>query len=47
VEGFAAHLRDEFDVDRLGGELRTVVGRSLAPTSVGVWLRPSVRTAGQ
>ncbi len=47
VEGFAAHLRDEFDVDRLGGELRTVVGRSLAPTSVGVWLRPSERTAGR
>jgi hypothetical protein len=47
VERFAAHLRDEFDVDRLGGELRTVVGRSLAPASVGVWLRPSVRTAGR
>ncbi len=47
VEGFAAHLRDEFDVDRLGGELRTVVDRSLAPISVGVWLRPSVRTTGR
>ena len=47
VEGFGAHLRDEVDLERLGGELRTVVGRSLAPTSIGVWLRPSERTAGR
>jgi hypothetical protein len=39
VEGFAAHLRDELDLERLGGELRTVVGRCLAPASVGIWLR--------
>jgi hypothetical protein len=47
IEGFAAHLRDEFDVERLGGELRTVVGRSLAPASVGVWLRGTERTVGR
>jgi hypothetical protein len=47
VEGFAAHLRGEFDVERLGSELRTVVGRSLAPTSVGVWLRHSERSASR
>jgi MFS family permease len=47
VDGFAAHLRDEIDLERLGGELRTVVGRSLAPTSIGVWLRPSERTVGR
>lgn len=41
VEGFAARLRDEVDLERVGGELRMVVGRNLAPTSVGVWLRPT------
>jgi hypothetical protein len=47
VEAFAAELRDEVDLERLGGQLRTVVGRSLAPTSVGVWVRPSERTSGR
>jgi hypothetical protein len=47
VDGFAAHLREEVDLDRLASELRAVVGLSLAPTSVGVWLRPSERTAGR
>jgi len=47
IEGFATHLRDEFDLERVGGELGAVVGQSLAPTSVGVWLRPSVRSAAR
>jgi hypothetical protein len=47
VEAFAAHLRDEFDLERVGGELGAVVGRSLAPASIGVWLRPSGRAAGR
>ena len=47
VEGFAAGLRNEFDLERLGGELGAVVGRALAPTSVGVWLRPSLRVRGR
>jgi hypothetical protein len=47
VEGFAAHLRDEFDLERVGGELGAVVGRSLAPASVGVWLRRPERTVGR
>jgi hypothetical protein len=47
VEGFAANLRDEFDLERLGGELGAVVGQALAPTSVGVWLRPSLRIPGR
>lgn len=42
VEGFVAQLRDEFDLERVGGELGSVVDRTLAPTSVGVWLRPSL-----
>jgi hypothetical protein len=47
VEAFAAQLRDEFDLERLRGELRSVVGSSLGPTSVGVWLRQSERTVGR
>jgi hypothetical protein len=47
IDGFTAHLRDEIDLERVGGELRTVVGRSLSPTSVGVWLRPTERAAGR
>jgi len=47
VEGFAAGLSHEFDIERLGGELGAVVGRALAPSSVGVWLRPSVRVPGR
>jgi hypothetical protein len=47
VEGFSVGLRDEFDLERLGGELSAVVGRALAPTSVGVWLRASGRIPGR
>ena len=39
VDAFAARLRDEVDLDRLGAELRSVVGVSLAPATLGVWLR--------
>ena len=42
---FAGHLRDQIDLGALKGELRTVVGRTLAPKSVGIWLRPSEGTA--
>jgi hypothetical protein len=34
-------------LDRVGGELGAVVERTLAPTSVRVWLRPSARTTGR
>jgi hypothetical protein len=47
IEGFAAHLRDEFDLERVGSELGAVVGRCLAPTSVGVWLRQPEWTASR
>jgi hypothetical protein len=45
VEAFAARLRDEVDLERLGGELRAIVGTTVAPASVGVWLRPTDRLA--
>jgi hypothetical protein len=38
---FAARLRDQVDLASLSGDLRTVVSRNLAPSSVGVWLRPT------
>jgi hypothetical protein len=41
IAEFAGRLRDEVDLARLRGELRAVVGSSLAPISVGVWLRPA------
>jgi hypothetical protein len=41
IREFAGRLRDEVDLARLRGELRAVVGSSLAPISVGVWLRPA------
>jgi hypothetical protein len=47
VERFAANLRGEFDLERVGGELGSVAGLTLAPTMVGVWLRPSLRPRGQ
>ena len=47
VEGFAAGLRNEFDLDRVGSGLGAVVGLALAPTSVGVWLRPSLEARGR
>jgi hypothetical protein len=43
VEAFAGQLRDEVDIVRLGGEIEAVIGETLAPASVGVWLRPSGR----
>ena len=47
VERFASHLRDEFDLERVGGELGSVVSRSLAPAAVGVWLRLPERSGGR
>jgi hypothetical protein len=44
IAEFAGRLRDEVDLARLRGELRAVVGSSLAPISVGVWLRPAEQT---
>jgi len=43
VEAFAAQLRDEVDLERVGGAVQSVVGQALAPASVGIWLRPSHR----
>jgi hypothetical protein len=39
VEGFAARLRDQVDLDALHGELLAVVDQSMQPTRASLWLR--------
>ena len=40
VEGFAARLRDQVDLDALHGELLAVVDQTIQPTAASLWLRP-------
>jgi hypothetical protein len=42
VEVFSARLRDQIDLDTLSAELLAVVDRTMEPTRVWLWLRPSV-----
>jgi hypothetical protein len=40
VDGFAARLRDQVDLDALHGELLGVVDQTMQPTQASLWLRP-------
>ena len=40
VAAFAGRLRDEVELERLEADIRSVVSLTLAPTSVGLWMRP-------
>src|SRR6266498_1091412 len=42
VQGFAARLRDQVDLEALTTELLGMVDQTMQPTSVSLWLRPSV-----
>jgi hypothetical protein len=41
IQRFSTRLRDEIDLDTLTGELLAVVGQTMQPTHVSLWLRPS------
>ncbi len=43
VEAFALRLREEIDIDALGAELAAVVGRTMHPQHVSLWMRAVVR----
>ena len=45
LAAFAAKLRDETDLDRLGDELVSVVGGAMQPEHSSLWLRPSDKGA--
>jgi hypothetical protein len=42
VEGFAARLRDQVDLDALRAELLAVVDHTMQPVGSSLWLRPQV-----
>jgi hypothetical protein len=43
IERFAAAARSETDIDRLTAELLAVVGETMQPESVSLWLKPQVK----
>jgi hypothetical protein len=40
IQGFAARLRRQLDLDTLTGELLSVVDQTMEPTEASLWLRP-------
>jgi hypothetical protein len=46
IEGFAARLRDQVDLQALRGELLTVVDQTMQPAAASLWLRPQADRTG-
>jgi hypothetical protein len=45
IQAFSERLRQQVDLDTLTGELLGVADQTMQPTSVSMWLRPSVRAS--
>jgi hypothetical protein len=47
IEAFSARLREQVDLDTLSAELVAVVGQTMEPTTVSLWLRPPTERIGR
>ena len=47
VEAFSARLREQVDLDRLSADLLAVVGQTMEPTTLWLWLRPPAQPSGR
>jgi hypothetical protein len=47
IAAFGARLRDQVDLDAVGGELLAVVDQTMQPTQAWLWQRPPPEPAGR